>query len=187
MSVITFYNYYNRPKKMVPLIDVLNQIRTGKYRRLIEKFRKCYEDDPSCDIESMVRIIPRFSVSGNFILRKEKENIINYSGNFLLEIPYLNRKDLESVKNLLKDDPFVMACFVNALNCGLVILVRSNGKLEKHRLYFKLALMYYRDLTGVKNFSERGVMINHSVMVSLDEDAFIGMGAIPFSDYLEEA
>lgn len=185
MSVVTFYNFYNRPKKMVPLINVLNQIKTGKYRRLIEKFRNCYEDDPGGEIDSMIRTIPRFSVSGNFIMTKEKEKIINYSGNFLLEIPYLNRKDLESVKSLLKDDPYVMACFVNALNCGLVVLIRSNGRIEQHRMYFKMALMYYRNLTGVKGFSERGIRMNHSCMVSLDEDAFIGIGAIPFSDYLE--
>ena len=127
MSVITLYNYYNRPKNMIPLINVLNQIKTGKYRRLIEKFRYCYEDDTGGELDLMARIIPRFSVSGNFIFFKEKEKIVSYSGNFLLEIPYINQRDLESVKRQLKDDPYVMACFVNALNCGLVIIIRSSG------------------------------------------------------------
>jgi len=185
MSVITFYNYYNRPQKMIPLLNVLNQIKTGKYRRLIEKFRNCYEDDPGGELDSMARIVPRFSVSGNFIINKEKEKIVSYSGNFLLEIPYLNRRDLASVKSQLKDDPYVLACFVNALNCGLVIIVRSNGKRDQHRLYYKLALNYYQNLTGVKGFSKKGIRVNHSCMVSLDEDTFIGLGAIPFSDYLE--
>jgi len=185
MSVITFYNYYNRPKKMIPLINVLNQIKTGKYRYLIERLRYAHEHDPGDEFESLTRIIPRFSVSGNFTINKEREKIVSYSGNFLLEIPYINQRDLESVKRQLKDDPYVMACFVNALNCGLVIIIRSNGRKDQHRLHYKLALNYYRNLTGVKGFSERGIRMNHSCMVSLDEDTFIGLGAIPFSDYLE--
>jgi len=185
MSVITLFNYYQRPKRMIPLLNILNQIKTGKYRYLIERLRYSHEHDPGDEFNSLTRIIPKFSVSGNFIIAKEKERIVSYSGNLLLEIPYLNRRDLESVKSQLKDDPYVMACFVNALDCGLVIIIRSDGPKEKHRLYYKLALNYYRNLTGVKEFSERGIRMNHCCMVSLDEDAFIGLGAIPFSDYLE--
>ena len=185
MSIITIFNYYNRPIKMLPLYNILNQIKTGKYRRLIEKFRYCYEDDPGDEFDSLRKMIPRFSVAGNFILTKEQQKIISYSGNFLLEIPYLNSQDLRYVKAILKDDPYVLACFKNALGCGLVIIVRSTGQMDQHRLYFNLAAMYYRDLTGVKRFSQLGLKINHSCMVSLDEDAFIGLGAISFSDYLE--
>lgn len=185
MSVITLFNYYNRPVKTLPLYNILNQIKTGKYRRLIETFRNCYEDDPGDEFDSLGKVIPRFSVAGNFILRKERQKMVSYSGNLLLEIPYLNSRDLKSVKDVLKDDPYVLACFKNALGCGLVIIIQSTGRKDQHRLYFKLALMYYRDLTGVKRFSLLGVRMNHSCMVSLDEDAFIGLGAISFSDFLE--
>lgn len=185
MSIITIFNYYNRPVKMLPLYNILNQIKTGKYRRLIEKFRSCYEDDPGDQFDALGKAIPRFSVAGNFILRKEQQKIVSYSGNFLLEIPYLNSQDLKSVKEVLKDDPYVLACFKNALGSGLVIIVRSTGRIEQHRLYFNLAVMYYKDLTGVKRFSKLGIRMNHNCMVSLDEDAFIGLGAISFSDYLE--
>ena len=185
MSIITLFNYYNRPVRMIPLYNILNQIKTGKYRRLIQTFRNCYENDPGDEFDSLRKVIPRFSVAGNFILRKERQKMVSYSGNFLLEIPYLNSPDLLSVKNLLKDDPYVLACFKNALGCGLVIVVRSTGRKDQHRLYFKLALMYYQDLTGVKRFSQLGIKLNHNCMVSLDEDAFIGLGAISFSDYLE--
>lgn len=185
MSIITLFNHYNRPVRMLPLYNILNQIKTGKYRRLIEKFRNCYEDDPGDEFDSLRKVIPRFSVAGNFILRKERQKMVSYSGNFLLEIPYLNSQDLKSVKSLLKDDPYVLACFENALGSGLVIVVRSTGRKDQHRLYFKLALMYYQDLTGAKRFSQLGIRMNHNCMVSLDEDAFIGLGAISFSDYLE--
>ena len=145
--------------------------------------RDSYEDDPGGEYDSLVQIIPRFSVSGNFTLEKEKMRMVSYSGNLLLEIPYINHKDRESVKDLLIEDPYVLACFENALQSGLIIIVRGNGKPEVHSFRFKLAVEYYKKLTGAKIFSLAGMRAKHTCMVSMDKDIYIGLESVPFSNF----
>ena len=183
MSVITIFNYYNRPKKILPLYNVLNNIKTEKYRYLVQRLRDCYEDDPGGEYDSLVQIIPRFSVSGNFTLEKEKMRMVSYSGNLLLEIPYMNERDRKSVKKLLIKDPYVLACFENALRSGLVILVHGNGKPDSHYSNFKLAVKYYQKLTGAKVFDLAGMRAKHTCMVSMDKDIYIGLESVPFSNF----
>lgn len=186
MTIITVFKYNNEPQNMLPLYNILNQIKTGKYRRLIEKFRNCYKDDPGGEFDSLARVIPRFSVSGNFILKNGEMKMVSYSGNLCLEIPYLNDQDMKSVKFSLRKDPYVMAFFENVLKNGLVILVRSDGKVEGHQANFQLAVKYYQAITGVKNFSSGGILEDHTCMVSLDEDAYIGLEAISFTEVYKQ-
>lgn len=183
MSVITIFNYYNRPKKMLPLYNVLNNIKTGKYSYLVQRLRDCYEDDPGDEFESLSKIIPRFSVSGNFTLEGSKVKMVSYSGNMLLELLCMNERDRVSVKDLLRKDPHVLACFENALKSGLVIIVRGNGTPESHNSNFKLAVKYYEQLTGAKVLDLGGIRAKHTCMVSMDKDAYIGLESVPFSNF----
>lgn len=167
---------------MLPLYNILNQIKTGKYKRIIEKLRNSHRKDTDGEFDSLVRVIPRFSVSGNFILKKDKMKMVSYSGNLFLEIPYLNDQDMQSVKFILRKDPYVIAFFENALKNGLVILVCSDGKLKQHQANFQLAVRYYQAVTGIKNFSSGGILADCTCMISYDEEAYIGLEALPFSD-----
>lgn len=185
MSIITLFNYFKRPEQYLPLVNVLNQIKTGKYRKLVQDLRDYYNRDLGSDFDAQLRVIPRFSVSGNFRLKDDQLEPISYSGNLLLEIPYLNFNDLKTVKLLLSNDPFVIACFENALGTGLVIIVCSNSKMSEHKLMFRCAIKYYQNLTGVKRFASDGEDYDHTVMVSLDEYTYIAKEAIPFPNHLK--
>ncbi len=185
MSIITLFNYFKKPEQYLPLINVLNQIKTGKYQKLVQDLRDYYEQDLGSDFDAQLRVIPRFSVSGNFRTKDDQLSLVSYSGNLLLEIPYLNQSDLKTVKMLLVNDPYVMACFENALSTGLVLIVNSNGQEEDHKMMFRIAVKYYQSLTGVKRFSFDGGNIDHTVMVSLDAYAYISESAIPFPNHLK--
>lgn len=161
---------------MIPLFNILNQIKTGKYQYLIERLRYCREHDSGDEYSYLSQVIPTFSVSGNFVLRNEKLEMVSYSGNLYLEIPYLNERDRKDVKELLRKDPFVMACFENALKCGLVILVNGSGTPENHYTNFKMAVKYYKKLTGAKVFELSGREAAGACMVSMDEDIYISIG-----------
>lgn len=185
MSIVTMFNYFKRPKTCLPLASVLMKIKTGTYRRKIGNLRRYYEEDWGDDYDHQKKVIPLFTVSGNFRMVNEKIKMVSYSGNLLLEIPYLNERDLKTVKMLVANDPFVMACFESALGNGLVFIVRSNGVAEEHKEMFALALKYYKSLTGVRNFSLGGKSIIHTCMVSADEHAYIGMEADSFSKHIK--
>ncbi|MFK7807551.1 MAG: BT4734/BF3469 family protein [Saprospiraceae bacterium] len=185
MSVITLFTHAQRPKSCLPLINVLYQIKMGKYSPKINSLRKFYAEGKDENYENHRKIIPRFSVAGNFRMRNKQLELISYSGNLLLEIPYLNQRDLKTVKMLVSNDPYVIACFENALGTGLIFIVRSCGVLEEHALMFKHALKYYKSLTGVNHFSPKGKSVAHTCMVSLDEHTYISMEAKSFSKHIK--
>ena len=185
MSIITIFNYFKKPIQYLPLINVLHQIKTGGYFDQIKKLRKYYVEDSGMYYDNQVKVIPRFSVSGNFRRENGQLKLISYSGNLLLEIPYLNASDLKTVRILLSDDPFVLACFENALGTGLVFIVISNSKIEEHPLMFRHAVKYYQKLTGIKRFSNDGESHEHTVIVSQDAHTYIAKEAVPFSDHLK--
>ena len=146
--------------------------------------RKYYDEDTGTEYDAQKKVIPQFSVAGNFRMVNEQLKMISYSGNLLLEIPYLNERDLKTVKMLVANDPFVMACFENALGNGLVFIVKSYGVVEEHGELFRLAVRYYKSLTGVNHFSVEGKSISHTCMVSLDEHTYIGLDTKCFSRYI---
>jgi hypothetical protein len=185
MSIVTFFSYFKRPKSCLPLLNILQQIKTGKYKSKIENLRKYYENDMGDDYDQQKKVIPLFSVAGNFRTENEQLKMISYSGNLLLEIPYLDGHDLKTVKMLVANDPYVIACFENALGDGLVFIVQSNGVAEEHESLFRLAVKYYKSLTGVRNFSSEGKSFIHTCMVSLDEHAYIAMKAKSFSKHIK--
>lgn len=185
MSVITIFNYFKRPKSCLPLVNILHQIKTGKYRRRIEPLQKYYQAGLDEDYANQRKLIPRFSVAGNFKMENEQLKMISYSGNILLEISYLCDRDLKTVKMLLANDPYVMACFENVLARGLVFIVRSSGVVEEHPMMFRLALKYYKKLTGVKHFSSKGRSIIDTCMMSVDEHAYIALKPKSFSKHIK--
>jgi hypothetical protein len=185
MSIITIFDYCKNPKSCLPLLSILNQIKSGKYKREVENLRKYYEADIGTEYDQQQKIIPQFSVAGNFRMEEEQLKMISYSGNLLLEIPYLNMRDLKIVKMLLANDPCVMTCFEDALGNGLVFIVRSNGIPEEHQLMFRLAVRYYKNLTGIARFSSEGKSLIHTCMVSVDEHTYISLEAKSFSKHIK--
>ena len=72
MSVITIFNYFKRPQSCLPLVNVLMQIKNGKYRRKIESLRRYHEENRDDDYERQKKVIPLFSVAGNFKTEDEQ-------------------------------------------------------------------------------------------------------------------
>lgn len=185
MPIITVFDYFKRPVQYIPLVNVLHQIKTAIYFKQIKQLREYYTQDSGTHYDNQVKLIPRFSVSGNFRIDEDKLKLISYSGNLLLEIPYLNTRDLKTVRMLLTNDPFVLACFENALGTGLVFIVNSKSKIGEHPLVFRSAIKYYQNLTGIKRFSNDGISYEHTVMVSQDAHTYIAKEAVPFPNHLK--
>jgi len=180
MPIITIFDYFKRPLVSMPLINVMHQIKTGKYDKIVRQLRTFSRKDLDAEFDAQKRLMLRFSVSGNLEMGEERLHLISYSGFLLMEIPYLSTKDLQSVKEVLMNDKHVSACFINALGNGLVFIVKTKTKEEIHKEVYCQTLLYYKQLTGVNNFGSDGGEIDHSCMVSSDEDIYINLAAVAF-------
>ena len=180
MSIITMFDYFKQPIASYPLINILYQIRSQKYRKAVMNLRNAFIEDLDAAFDNQKRALFRFSVSGHFKMIKDQLDLISYSGFMILEIPYINKPDLKSVKQKLSKDPYIYACFENALGIGLVFIIKSSVGIDKHAEVFQRAKRYYTHQTGVKRFSSNGESIEHNCMMTIDEKIHINLEAIPF-------
>ncbi len=120
-------------------------------------------------------------------MERDQLKLVSYSGNMLMEIPCLNERDLKTVKMLLANDPYMLACFENALGNGLVFIVRTGAVVQEHRTMFRLVRNYYQSITGVNRFSTDGEDVEHTCMVSVDEYTYIKIDAASFPNYARSA
>ncbi len=180
MGITTIFDYYKTPVSKVPLLTALLYIKNGKFKKFVDALRRYYMRDLDADFTLQKRLMPRISVSGNFVLKDEKLKLVSYSHCIALEILYLNEKDLLSVKKQLSKDPFVTACFRNVLGIGLVIIVKTETGLTQHREVFKRLVKYFEDLTGVRRFATLGDALDHTILISADAEMYLNWEAAAF-------
>ena len=89
MSIVTLFGYPKRVVSVLPLITFISQIKRGKYEDMIERFRDMHLRELDTLIDSQRRMIPKFSIAGNFKIENRQLEIINYSGYLFFEIKYL--------------------------------------------------------------------------------------------------
>ncbi len=180
MENTTIFNYFKIPISSQLLSTTLLLIKGEIYKPLVEELRQFYWQDLDAAYDRQMRIMPRFSVSGNFTLIDGKLTLASYSGYIALEIPYLNELDRLSVKNQLHFDPFVTACFTNALGVGLVIIAKTETGPEQHQQVFHRMASYFEQITGIHRVAVFGDSIDHSILISEDPELYLNLQATPF-------
>ena len=184
MSIINIFRYHKRPVASKPIINVLYQIKSGKFQWAIKNLRSAYHRGADTEFNAIKNSILQFSVSGNFRMKNDRLHLSSYSGLMLLQIPYFNPRDHASVRKALIEDPFVMAVFTNAMGNGLEIIVKTKADLATHPKFFRHLLTYYQRVTGVRTFSKAGKDIDVGCMVSSDPEIHMDLFAKAFPEAL---
>lgn len=180
MSIVTLFQY---PKKVVsvqPLITFIGRIKRGKYQGMVERLRDMYHRELDTLFDSQRRMIPKFSIAGNFKSDNFNLELISYSRYLFFEIGYLNYKEREFAEQWLKRNPYVFASFKNALGHGICFIVKTDGELDDHPKVFKRAHRYFSKKLKTKRLSKDGDNIQHLCMMSYDPDAHLNLASIPF-------
>ena len=78
----------SRPDYSVSLRDVLDDIRSDKYRDPIEACRKVIEDPFA--YQEMKMQLPAFTVSGTFLPTRNKENVATTTGFLIADFDHMS-------------------------------------------------------------------------------------------------
>ena len=143
MSIVTLFGYPKRVVSVLPLITFISQIKRGKYEDMIERFRDMHLRELDTLIDSQRRMIPKFSIAGNFKVENRQLEIINYSGYLFFEIKYLHPREYENAKSFLMRCPYVFACFKNSMGNGICFILKSEEGIESHSKVFRRAYRYF--------------------------------------------
>lgn len=180
MSIVTLFGYPKRVVSVLPLITFISQIKRGKYEDMIERFRDMHLRELDTLIDSQRRMIPKFSIAGNFKVENRQLEIIDYSGYLFFEIKYLHPREYESARSFLVRCPYVFACFKNTMGHGICFIVKSEEKIESHSKVFRRAYRYFEKKLGTKRLSREGGDLQHLCMMSFDPKAHVNIASIPF-------
>lgn len=138
MSIITIYQEYDTrsPKFERHINHILNRIKTGSSKELIEKIRAGNQD--------LKMLLPCILFSGQFSYRN-KESLIKHSGFICLDFDKFPDSDtLLTWKDTLEGDNYTYCVFLSPSGNGLKCIVKIPPIPWNHKGYFDALKDYYQ-------------------------------------------
>ena len=152
----------------VPTLRVLDAIKEGRWKDLIEKIRSCEDKDTRNELK---KSLPCATFSGTFNHRRREKNIKKYSQLMVIDIDNLSPNELKKFKYSLKQDPFVIS-FFESPSRGLKALVEVNSELEDHKnTAFPYVQEYFKDAHGI-TIDKSGKDVSRLCYVSYDPELY---------------
>lgn len=160
--------------RYLPLLEILESIRKGDFRKAIERIRKETGHDRRNELKK--KLLPAICFSGIF-RKMEDAGITESSGIICIDLD--NVCDLKKEKERLKNFPYVLSIFKSPSGNGLKVLVlhdlqdQSRHKDMYHHLGNILGVAGRTDL----KFDLRCSNISHPCMWSYDHELYLNRTA----------
>ena len=148
------------------LLFVLDRIKEGKHRELIESIRGEGDKSKRNDLK---KNLPAICFSGTFSKRSD-DSLIKHSGLICLDFDgYETPELMESEKSTLINDKYVLSVFVSPSGNGLKAIVKIPADPSNHKRYFDALQSYYNS----KYFDVTSKNISRVCYESYDSDIHI--------------
>ena len=178
MAAISIYKNVKQieSSETVLLNIFLDAIQTGKWQDNVLKVRTIKDKD----LRRVAKMeLPNVTISGVFGKRTDSD-IKYHSGFIAIDLDDLGN-EVESIRELLRTDPYIYACFTSVSGSGLCLILKIDP--EKHRDAFDGIADYL-----IKKYQlivdPTGINPSRTRFVSFDPDLFINEKAATFKKYL---
>ncbi len=151
--------------------DILNDIKTGKYRGPVTYIRKCLQEQKLESYEKAKKGLPAFTPSGQFEGGRNQDTLIKYSGIIVLDFDKLSQEQLKKCRESSMDDPHTMALFISPSGNGLKVFVQTQATAATHKDTFLKVQAYYEQLTSL-SIDKSGKDFTRLCFMSLDPDLY---------------
>jgi predicted P-loop ATPase len=177
---ISFYNNINqnKSKQTIDITEFLYHVKHGKWQSISEQV--AIIQDHNKRREKKAEIAPYVTISGYFENERAADKLSlhsNFIGMDIDDIP----EELENIKHLLKNDPYVYAIFNSISGNGICVLFRIDGTRHIDAFY---SIGDYL----LKNYQliidQSGKDVSRARYVSYDPDLHINDKAPIFKKYL---
>jgi hypothetical protein len=142
--------------RSVSVGEILNDIKTGRYRKEINSIRKKYKEilrktkDPEKAkkaVAALKKKLPAVTGSGTFS-RRANEALIKHSGLLWADLDQLGGEN-GAVRRALKKSPHVSAGFSSPTGNGIKIIVPIHADVDRHGDSFRAVKQYVHEATGI--------------------------------------
>jgi len=171
----------------ITVIDVLNEIKTGKYLNQINTLREILQNGDQELYSIRKTQLPCITFCASFINKRTKDSLKTYNYIVVLDIDKLTEKEIIKVKNILTDDKFVFSFWESPSKKGIKGLVSlkydvelSNETINDYHKYAFQQLREYFSRTHQIELDESGSDTTRLCFVSYDADLMIKSNTIQF-------
>jgi predicted P-loop ATPase len=170
--VVSIFKNFNEVIENQKIIEVLNDIKTGKYINVITYLRKSLAESKMEAYERAKKSLPAFTPSASFKGGRKLEFVRAYTQIVVLDIDNLTQEQLTNAKALAIQNQYTFAAFTSPSGNGLKIFVRVNSLQENHKEAFLKLQKYYEELLTLP-IDKSGKDVTRLCFVSYDTDLFL--------------
>lgn len=178
MKVSIFQNF-NEITENKEIVEVLTDIKTGKYKNVITYLRKSLADSKMEAYERAKKSLSAFTPSACFKGGRKQEFITAYTQIVVLDIDKISSEQLAQSKEKVCKDQYTFSAFTSPSGNGLKILVKVNSSQENHKEAFLKLQKYYEELLALP-IDKSGKDVTRLCFVSYDTDLFLNENASIF-------
>ncbi|MGV7107574.1 VapE domain-containing protein [Flavobacterium sp. U410] len=174
--VVSIFKNFNEVIENQKIIEVLNDIKTGKYINVITYLRKSLAESKMEAYERAKKSLPAFTPSASFKGGRKLEFVTAYTQIVVLDIDKLTTEQLDTAKQLSKETPYTFASFTSPSGNGLKIFVRVNSSQENHKEAFITLQKFYEEFLSLP-IDKSGKDVTRLCFVSYDTDLYLNENA----------
>lgn len=171
MIVTIFKNIFAKEPYFVKIDKVLERIKSGNSRELVNKIRNSYLKEERLELKKQ---LPSICFSGQFS-KRANDSCNTHSGLVCLDFDHL--PDVQKFKDELIKDKYVYSAFVSPSGDGLKVLIKIPAKVETHKASCK-ALKEYFKTQNLDSFED----VARVCFESYDSDIFINKDSETFTN-----
>jgi hypothetical protein len=184
--MVTIFKNFNEVIEHKSIPEILQEIKTGKYKHAIVYLRKSLSENKMEAYEKAKKSLPAFTPSGKFSNGRKVDLLAEYSNYIILDIDKLSAADLKNASHLTNQNEFTYASFISPSGNGLKILVKVNSDKVNHKETFLLVQAYYENLLKLE-IDKSGKDVTRLCFYSYDENLFLNENATVFSSETKQS
>ena len=154
MLQVTVFTKFKTCMGDVNLIDVLYDIRNGKYAPAVNRIRLCMDKDDTEAADRLKKGLPAVTISATYRKRRVAGCMTGYNPLTILDIDGLPKEELPRLLALLREAVYTVACWISPRGRGIKVIVYPAVGLElvpdNHVVVYNLVKDWYGKLLGVE-------------------------------------
>ncbi|HRA73827.1 MAG TPA: BT4734/BF3469 family protein, partial [Flavobacterium sp.] len=154
------------------IIDILLDIKSGKYVSEINSIRYALHSDKVQLANGLKMDLVAFTASGTFSKQRKAKFLATYSQIINLDFDHIPTEELEGLVAKINECQYTMASFISPSGEGIKIFIKVNSISEKHSIAYNQVANFYKDLTGF-DFDPKCKDITRLCFVSNDPNTYI--------------
>jgi len=177
--MITIFKNFNEVIEHKKIEEVLQEIKTGKYKPGIIYLRKSLAEKKEEAYNKAKKSLPAFTPSGKFVGGRKLEFLTEYSKFIILDIDKLSPSDLQNAKHLANQSEFTFASFISPSGNGLKILVKIDTPKSEHKETFLKVQAHYESILKLE-IDKSGKDLTRLCFYSWDENLYLNENSKTF-------